>query len=353
MNTMPQLKREWYEITMEVIKNANEQINASLINPLHGELPAITVQEIADEYFKKMMEFGKLMTQISIYRSAPQTEMPESEMPVLEDALVPVFKGLFLRARLAKARELDQQRSRTINPQIIASLESKLNVYDTLIREPWFQACVPEYHPALDDLLTLERVEKLDMETQFRERQFDEKFHLLQSPTLLHQDLHYYRVKCGMRGISVAIAFVDIDKFKDFNTAVGQIHVDRYVLPVFMRALEAHIYGHGYGYRYGGEEYVLLMPNADAILAMAFVHSLQKRIEKLTFVGVNKTITISVGLCVADRDCHLTDEELLQKAERAMNFAKKEGRDRIAGYGGKLFDESELQVITPAVRTSP
>ena len=37
-----------------------------------------------------------------------------------------------------------------------------------------------------------------------------------------------------------------------------------------------------------------------------------------------------------------------KKAEQAMNFAKKEGRDRVAGYAGTLFDESELRILTPA-----
>ena len=204
---------------------------------------------------------------------------------------------------------------------------------------------VPEYPPTLGDMLKLERVEKRDSAMRFPERQYDDKFGILQSPTLLRQDLHYYRAKCGMRRIPVAIAFVDIDKFKDFNTAVGHIHVDQHVLPVFMRTVETHIYGHGHAYKYGGEEYVLLMPNADANLAMEFVQSLRKRVATLTFHGTERTITISVGLGVADQDCHLTDEELLQKAALAMNFAKNEGRDRVSGYIGKLFDENELKVL--------
>jgi len=148
-----------------------------------------------------------------------------------------------------------------------------------------------------------------------------------------------------MRGLPVAIAFIDIDKFKEFNTEVGHTHVDRHVLPTFMRALETHIYGHGHAYKFGGEEYVLLMPNADAGLAIEFVQSLRGRVRVLAFHGTQRTITVSVGLCVADRDCHLTDEELVQKAERAMNFAKNQGRDRIATYAGKLFDEAELEVL--------
>jgi diguanylate cyclase (GGDEF)-like protein len=119
-----------------------------------------------------------------------------------------------------------------------------------------------------------------------------------------------------------------------------------------MRSVEAHIYGHGYAYRMSGDEYALLMPNADADLAMAFVSGIRKRVAALRFLGTDKTITLSVGLCVADRDCFLTDEELLQKAEQAMNFAKNEGRDRVAGYAGTLFDESELRVLTPPAPNS-
>ncbi|MCI0637959.1 MAG: GGDEF domain-containing protein [Gemmataceae bacterium] len=340
---MPLISREWYEIVLDVIKEANEVMTASLINPLHGELPAISVQDLAADFFEKMRGLVELTTQISLSRTSA------SETAILEDGLVPVFKGLFLRARLSKARELDQQRSRTTNPQIISALEEKLNVYDAVIRETWFQTATPEYPPALSDVLTLERVESLDVATHFAKRQYDEKFHLLQAPTLLLQDLHYYRAKCGMRGISVAIGFVDIDNFKDFNTSAGHTHIDRHVLPVFMRALETHIFGHGFAYRYGGEEYVLLMPNTEINLAMDFLQRLRKRVGTLIFHGVDKSITVSVGLCVADQDCHLTDEELLHRAERAMNFAKAEGKDRIAGYIGRLFDESELRILSSSL----
>ena len=89
---------------------------------------------------------------------------------------------------------------------------------------------------------------------------------VLELPVFL-PDLHYYRSKCGARDLPVAIAFMDIDKFKDFNTTVGHTDVNRHVLPVFMGSVEAHIYGHGYAYRMSGDEYALLMPNADADLA--------------------------------------------------------------------------------------
>jgi GGDEF domain-containing protein len=121
--------------------------------------------------------------------------------------------------------------------------------------------------------------------------------------------------------------------------------VNRNVLPVFMAAVEAQIYGHGYAYRMSGDEYALLMPNADSELAMSFLNGLRKRVRALTYLGTEKKISLSFGLCVADRDCFLTDEELLQRGERAMAFAKEKGRNRIAGYAGKLFDDGELRIL--------
>jgi hypothetical protein len=47
---------------------------------------------------------------------------------------------------------------------------------------------------------------------------------------------------------------LDIGLFKDFNTAFGEPRVDRDVLPIFMSELEAHIYWHGYAYKFGGDE---------------------------------------------------------------------------------------------------
>ena len=337
---MPTIKREWCEITKGVINEAQNKLQEQLVSPLYAELPGISLQEVAADFFRKMRELAGFANEISISLSARSPELPD-----LPGALVPLFKALFLGARLAKARELDQQQSKTTNPLVIAALESQLKTYDGVIREEWFQEAVPEYPLSLSDVLTLERVEQLDAGSSFPQRQYDEKFHILQAPVLFLHDLHYFRGKCGVRVIPVSIAYLDIDKFKDFNSEVGETHVDRHVLPVFMRALETHIYAHGYAYRFGGDEYALLMPNADTDLAITFVIGLRKRVAGLRFVGTDKSITISVGLCVADKDCHLTDGELLKKAERAKNFAKMEGRDRVAGYTGRLFDEAELQVF--------
>jgi diguanylate cyclase (GGDEF)-like protein len=340
---MPSIRREWCEIARNVITEAQEKLNEQIVSPLNSELPGVSLQGIAPEFFRKMRDLLGVASDISFSTSATPPALPE--MPA---ALVPLFKAFFLRARLAKARELDQQKARSTNPLVLSALEEQLIVYDGIIREEWFQAASPEYPLSLSDVLTLERVEHLNQVAGAVQRQYDEKFHILQAPGLFLPDLHYYRNKCAVRKIPVTIAFLDIDKFKDFNTDVGETNVDRHVLPVFMRAVEAHFYGHGYAYRYGGDEYAILMPNAGEELSLVFVGGLRDRLAELRFSGTERKLTVSVGLCVADRDCHLTDNELLQRAERAKNYAKGQGRDRVVGYAGRLFDDTELRVLLPA-----
>lgn len=337
---MPRINRQSGEIASSVIIEARERLNAELTNPIYGVLPAVSLQEVAQDFFKKMEELMTFATEMSLFLKTESAGGLELDL-----ALIPLFKALFLQARLVKARIIDQQRAKTTNPQVVAALDEQLKVFDGLIREEWFQAAAPGYPPSLRDFLTLEQVEKMDEEARLSERQYDEKFHVLQAPGLFLSDLNFFRGKCGVRGIPLAIAFLDIDKFKDFNTEVGHTNVNRNVLPVFMALLEAQIYGHGYAYRMSGDEYALLMPNADNDLALAFLKRIRTRAAGLSFHGTKKKIFLSAGLCIADRDCFLTDEELLQRGEKAMTFAKNQGRDRIAGYTGKLFDDSELVIL--------
>jgi diguanylate cyclase (GGDEF)-like protein len=337
---MPRINRQWCEIASNVIIDAQERLNAELTDPVYGVLPGVSLQDVAEDFFKRMKELIEFAKEIPILLKTQSTEGLE-----LNPTLVPLFKALFLHARLAKARDIDQQRARTTNPAITTALDNQLNGYDGLIREDWFQAASLDYPPTLRDILTLEQVEKMDAQARLPERLYDEKFHLLQAPGLFLPDLNFFRGKCGVRGLPVAIAFLDIDKFKDFNTTVGHTSVNRNVLPVFMAALEAQIYGHGFAYRMSGDEYALLMPNADSELALTFLKNLRKRVAALTYLGTDKSISLSVGLCIAERDCFLTDEELLQRGEKAMAFAKNQGRNRIAGYTGKLFDDRELKIM--------
>src|SRR5262249_7241780 len=148
--------------------------------------------------------------------------------------------------------------------------------------------------------LSLKRVEeKYQATLQPPERQYDEKFHILQAPALFLQDLEYFRQKCDLRGVPVTVAFVDIDNFRDFNSRLTHEIVDRDVLPRFMQTIEASVFSKGYAYRLGGDEYLLLLPNVAREDAVTLLNRLREQLGGLKYRNTDAKTTVSIGVCVA------------------------------------------------------
>jgi diguanylate cyclase (GGDEF)-like protein len=205
--------------------------------------------------------------------------------------------------------------------------------------------------PTLSDYLTIEEVEKAmaDLPQSPRlERQFDEKFHTLQAPLLFLPDLAYYRDRCGQRRVPLLVGYIDIDNFKKFNTKYTEPVVDRDLLPKFMASLEAHTFSHGHAYRYGGDEYVLIIPNMSLRVGTTFIEDYRQTLQKLRFVGIEEPITLSIGLCEIHADLPLTEREIEERANVAKNFAKDQGKDRVATYGNEQLLHGDLRILLPA-----
>ena len=121
--------------------------------------------------------------------------------------------------------------------------------------------------------------------------------------------------------------------------------IDRNVLPKFMLCLEAFVFGRGYAYRYGGDEYAILLPGVGQQAAKDALEGLRLQVQSLRYPGISTSMTISVGMCVVEPDCYLTNFEVEHNAERAKNVAKEEGRNQIA-----VFSVSHLGAAINVVR---
>jgi GGDEF domain-containing protein len=114
-----------------------------------------------------------------------------------------------------------------------------------------------------------------------------------------------------------------------------------------MQTIEAHVYHHGYAYHEGGDEFMILVPSLSRALSIAFLDELRCKLAELVYPDIKGTTTISVGLCVVDANCPLTDRELRDRANQAKKFAKEHGRNCIAAYKGPHFLPQELEVVRP------
>ncbi|MCA9704297.1 MAG: GGDEF domain-containing protein [Myxococcales bacterium] len=254
-----------------------------------------------------------------------------------------LLKAVVTRQRRALAAEIDEPRRRTGHRDTIRYLEKELRVLDDVVLAPWFSEVATARLPRLTDYLSLRFAERaLGDAEELAPRVYDEKFHILEAPALFVPDLAAYRRRCGLRRVPICVVFLDIDDFKGFNTRYGETRVDRDLLPAFMELLEAHAFAHGHAYRFGGDEYVVLLPNARREDAVRLVDRFRAALRELPLAGIDEVLTVSAGVCPVGPDCILTDREALERANRAKNHAKAHGKDRVAWYEGELYRDEQL-----------
>jgi two-component system, cell cycle response regulator len=134
----------------------------------------------------------------------------------------------------------------------------------------------------------------------------------------------------GMRYSSpISVVLVDIDHFKRVNDTFGHLAGDRVlqgVADLFRSKLrESDLIG-----RFGGEEFLLILPHTDLVGAEAFCHRLRDHVEKHPVQLGEHTvhITASFGLATVTRDAD-TWQKLLRVADRNLYRAKSLGRNRV------------------------
>jgi two-component system cell cycle response regulator len=128
----------------------------------------------------------------------------------------------------------------------------------------------------------------------------------------------------------LALVMIDIDHFKPINDTYGHDAGDE-VLRQFAGRLQASVRGIDLACRYGGEEFVVVMPDADLSVARAVGERLRRNISAEPFPvskGAKKLdVTISVGIAMR-RDGDGADT-ILKRADEALYQAKRDGRNRV------------------------
>jgi two-component system cell cycle response regulator len=137
--------------------------------------------------------------------------------------------------------------------------------------------------------------------------------------------------QAASRGKPLAALVIDIDYFKSINDSHGHDAGDD-VLRDFALRIKRSIRGIDLACRYGGEEFVLVMPETDMAVAAMVAERLRRRIagEPFAIQQGAKTIpvTISIGIA-ALRGKEDTAASLLKRADQALYRAKRDGRNRV------------------------
>jgi two-component system, cell cycle response regulator len=128
----------------------------------------------------------------------------------------------------------------------------------------------------------------------------------------------------------VGIVLADLDHFKKINDTFGHAAGDA-VLQEATRRFRAGLRTYDGVGRYGGEEFLLILPGCDLRTARDRADTVRHLIEKDTIVipQSNLTATVSMGVTVADFGADESVEALLEKADAALYRAKNNGRNRV------------------------
>jgi two-component system, cell cycle response regulator len=131
-------------------------------------------------------------------------------------------------------------------------------------------------------------------------------------------------------GLPVGIVLTDLDHFKKVNDTYGHSAGDA-VLQEAARRFRAGLREYDGVGRYGGEEFLLIMPGCDLPTTVQRAEAIRRLIEKDAVVAPqgNVSATVSMGVTVADPARDASIESLLENADEALYRAKRSGRNRV------------------------
>ena len=152
----------------------------------------------------------------------------------------------------------------------------------------------------------------------------------------LNEDLDVLQARAQRYGHSYSVALCDVDSFKAYNDHYGHLAGDE----ILKRVAEAIAHQRRSGdtaYRYGGEEFLVILPEQTLEVATGAADRLRKAVEELRIPHeANEPpgiVTLSVGVAAIPTGQHTDADELLKQADAALYRAKNAGRNRVASHG--------------------
>jgi diguanylate cyclase (GGDEF)-like protein len=135
-------------------------------------------------------------------------------------------------------------------------------------------------------------------------------------------------------GYEFSVIFIDLDHFKQVNDTHGHLAGSKLLWHVGT-LIKGHLRLIDYAFRYGGDEFVVLLPQTSKRNALSVVRRLRELLNSRVFLdeeGLNVKVTASFGVAGFPADAH-TRKDLLYLADEAMYLVKNTTRDNIALVG--------------------
>jgi diguanylate cyclase (GGDEF)-like protein len=138
--------------------------------------------------------------------------------------------------------------------------------------------------------------------------------------------------RCERFNLKLSLIMLDIDNFKEINDTYGHQCGDA-VLSEIGRLLQVTLRGYDFAVRYGGDEFIIVLSQNTVIGAHIVAERIRKIIEespRLKELNGGNSVTMSLGVATYPDDTMDGFESLLNKVDRALYSAKRDGRNKVA-----------------------
>jgi diguanylate cyclase (GGDEF)-like protein len=139
----------------------------------------------------------------------------------------------------------------------------------------------------------------------------------------------------------LAVLFLDLDHFKRVNDSYGHRAGDQCLRAVIAPIATELRQGDALG-RYGGEEFLVVLPGATVANAEGVAERIRRRVEEMPMLisGVRVGLTLSIGVATLEPDV-ATPDDLIERADAALYLSKSGGRNLVSTHRGPLAPAAE------------
>jgi diguanylate cyclase (GGDEF)-like protein len=159
-------------------------------------------------------------------------------------------------------------------------------------------------------------------------------------------ELHELRALARKTGAESTVAFMDVDNLKQLNDTHGHPAGDA-VLAGAVQYLYGHLRANDKVFRYGGDEFVIVLPQADLEVAQGIIGRLRDGLATQLLItnanGPALTVSASFGLALIDPDAAVI--ESVGRADQALLLAKSTGKGRIVRWDANITTSTRWRRI--------
>ncbi len=144
-----------------------------------------------------------------------------------------------------------------------------------------------------------------------------------------HAEAEYNRSRRGSTPLSLLM--IDIDHFKSVNDQYGHLSGDQAICHI-ARCISQNIRSYDWVGRWGGDEFLVILPSSDTDQARVVVDRIQDSLKSAVFSpadGAVLNMTLSIGVSMRTGESQVPLHNLLQQADKALYKAKRGGRNQV------------------------